>query len=133
MREGGGNTDRGGIFVVQEHFARTHHYDFRLERDGVLKSWAVPKGLPEVPGDQRLAVETEDHPLDYAGFEGVIPEGEPGAGEVSLWDTGRYTEISWGEDKIEVVLEGERTRGKYVLVRFRGGKGKDWLLIRPRK
>lgn len=131
--ESGGNSDPGGIFVVQEHFARTHHYDFRLERDGVLKSWAVPRGLPEVPGERRLAIETEDHPLDYAAFEGVIPEGEPGAGEVTLWDTGRYTEISWVEDKIEVVLEGERTRGKYVLVRFGGEKGKDWLLIRPKK
>ncbi|HQJ19329.1 MAG TPA: DNA polymerase ligase N-terminal domain-containing protein [Methanolinea sp.] len=119
-------------FVVQEHHARTHHYDFRLEHDGVLKSWAVPKGMPDLPGQRRLAVETEDHPLDYATFEGVIPEGEPGAGTVLLWDHGTFRILSWEKDRIEVFLEGQRLQGKFVLLRFRKAGEKDWLVLRAK-
>lgn len=117
-------------FVVQEHHARTHHYDFRLEHDGVLKSWAVPRGMPDGPGEKRLAVETEDHPLDYASFEGDIPEGEPGAGRVLLWDHGTFQILSWENDRIEVFLEGQRLQGKFVLLRFRKAGDKDWLVLR---
>jgi len=119
-------------FVVQEHYARSHHFDFRLERDGVLKSWAVPRGMPAAPGEKRLAVETEDHPLEYATFEGEIPEGEPGAGTVSLWDSGSLRVLLWGEERIEVVLEGARLQGKYVLFRFRKAGERDWLLLRAK-
>jgi DNA ligase D-like protein (predicted 3'-phosphoesterase) len=120
------------IFVVQEHKATHLHYDLRLEADGVLRSWAVPKGIPERPGVRHLAVETEDHPLDYAGFEGTIPEGEYGAGEVKIWDSGIFEPLVWEEDKIEVVLKGDRLAGRYVLVRFRRAGGKDWLLFRAK-
>jgi len=136
---------RRPIFVVQKHRARTLHYDFRLEVDGVLKSWAVPKGPSVNPGDKRLAVLVEDHPLDYADFEGVIPEGEYGAGAVIVWDRGTYSNlreetnegapvsmadaIEAGE--IAVRLEGEKLRGGFALVRTRmGGDPKNWLLIK---
>lgn len=136
---------RRPIFVVQKHRARTLHYDFRLEVDGVLKSWAVPKGPSVNPNDKRLAVLVEDHPLDYADFEGVIPEGEYGAGAVIVWDRGTYGNLKEeaGEgapvsmaDAIEageiaVRLEGEKLRGGFALVRTRmGGNPKNWLLIK---
>ena len=120
------------VFVVQEHAARRLHHDLRLERNGVLKSWAVPKGIPESAGDKRLAVETEDHPLDYANFEGVIPPGQYGAGTVKIWDKGRYELKVWEDDKIEFVLNGERLRGRYVLVRFKKAGGKEWVLLKAR-
>jgi bifunctional non-homologous end joining protein LigD len=117
-------------FVLHEHFARHHHFDFRLERDGVLKSWAVPKGLPEKPGDKRLAIAVEDHPLDYIAFTGTIPEGEYGAGEVTIADTGTYTPVLWEENKIEVVLAGNHFTGTYVLVSFpKAGEG-QWLVLK---
>ena len=126
----GADTMTAPTFVIQEHHARHLHYDFRLERDGVLKSWAVPKGVPEAPGPKHLAVAVEDHPLDYATFEGTIPEGEYGAGTVSVWDTGTYATKHWDEKKIEVVLHGKRLSGHYVLVRLiRAGKN-DWLIFR---
>lgn len=124
------------IFVVQEHAARRLHYDFRLGREGVLKSWAVPKGIPEKPGTRRLAVQTEDHPVEYGGFEGTIPKGHYGAGTVRVWDRGSYGLKTWTDDKIEFFLKGERLKGMYVLVRLKKqqtGKpqnGKDWLLIK---
>ncbi|WP_028661650.1 non-homologous end-joining DNA ligase [Saccharomonospora saliphila] len=116
----------GGAFVVHEHHARSLHWDVRLERDGVLVSFAVPKGLPEEPGTVRLAVHTEDHPMEYADFSGRIPEGEYGAGEMTIWDRGRYETRKWSDDEISVVLHGERARGRYVF--FRGGS--RWQVIR---
>lgn len=117
-------------FVVQEHNARRLHYDFRLERDGVLKSWAVPKGVPEIPGAKHLAVAVEDHPLEYATFEGTIPEGDYGAGIVTIWDSGTYVTKHWDENKIEVFLHGKRLNGIYVLVRFRRAGQNEWLIFR---
>jgi DNA ligase D-like protein (predicted 3'-phosphoesterase) len=117
-----------GIFVVQRHQARHLHYDLRLEMDGVLKSWAVPKEPPLEPGVKRLAVEVEDHPLEYANFEGVIPEGMYGAGRVEIWDRGTYQLKHRSMDKIEFSLNGEKMRGDYVLIRFK--RNKDWLLIK---
>jgi bifunctional non-homologous end joining protein LigD len=120
----------GNSFVVHEHRARHLHYDLRMERGGVLKSWAVPKGIPEEPGEKHLAVETEDHPLEYLTFEGTIPEGEYGAGTEAIWDTGTYEMLVWGEGKIEVIFHGKRLSGRYVLVRFRRPGKKDWLIFK---
>jgi len=122
----------GKIFVVQEHHASHLHYDLRLERDGVLVSFAVPKGIPEKTGEKHLAVHVEDHPLEYADFEGTIPEGAYGAGQVKIWDRGLYEPLYWKEDKIEVVMKGERLAGRYVLVRFRRAGKDEWLLFRAK-
>ncbi len=120
----------GNSFVVHEHRARHLHYDLRIERGGVLKSWAVPKGIPEAEGEKHLAVETEDHPLEYLTFEGTIPEGEYGAGTEAIWDTGTYETLEWGEGKIDVIFHGNRLSGRYVLVRFRRPGKKDWLIFK---
>jgi bifunctional non-homologous end joining protein LigD len=122
-------------FVIQEHHARALHWDFRLERDGVLVSWAIPKGLPLDKTSNHLAVHTEDHPLEYATFAGTIPEGEYGGGTVILWDTGTYDEIKWSDREVMVVLHGERVEGQYVLFATSGGKGgrngrDDWMVHR---
>jgi DNA ligase D-like protein (predicted 3'-phosphoesterase) len=130
LEEEGAGRQNGLMYVVQEHHARRLHYDLRLERGGVLKSWAVPKGLPEKPGEKRLAIETEDHPLEYGGFEGEIPQGEYGAGKVIIWDRGTYKPIFWGEDMIEFIIEGGRVQGRYVLTRFKKAGDKQWLLLR---
>ena len=114
-------------FVVQEHHATALHWDFRLERDGVLVSWAVPKGIPLDPSVNRLAVQTEDHPLSYADFEGDIAEGEYGGGGVTIWDRGTYETEEWVDGKVKVVLHGGRVEGRYVL--FRTG-GKHWMMHR---
>ena len=106
---------------------RALHWDFRLERDGVLVSWAVPKGLPLDPAVNRLAVQTEDHPLSYADFEGDIAAGEYGGGGVTIWDRGTYETEEWTEGKVKVVLHGARVEGRYVL--FRTG-GKNWMMHR---
>ncbi|MDP2797237.1 MAG: DNA polymerase ligase N-terminal domain-containing protein [Methanoregula sp.] len=119
-------------FVLHEHFASHHHFDFRLERDGVLKSWAVPKGLPEKPGERRLAIAVEDHPLDYIGFQGTIPEGQYGAGEVKIKDTGSYELLIWRDDRIEVLLHGQDFSGKYVFIRFKKAGDKEWLVLRAK-
>ena len=134
------------LFVIQQHSARRMHFDFRLECDGVLKSWAVPKGPSLDPAEKRLAVPTEDHPFDYASFEGVIPPGQYGAGEVIVWDCGVYSpdEVEpWVDDsaeaerlvreglrngKLSVLLRGEKVKGSFALVRT--SRGKDWLLIK---
>jgi DNA ligase D-like protein (predicted ligase)/DNA ligase D-like protein (predicted 3'-phosphoesterase) len=123
----------GKSFVVQEHDARRLHYDLRLERDGVLKSWAVPKGIPEESGVKRLAVQTEDHPLEYGEFEGAIPRGQYGAGTVRIWDRGIYEDKLWEAGKIEFILHGERLSGRYVLVRLKRGGEKNWLLLKARE
>jgi bifunctional non-homologous end joining protein LigD len=131
----GGRRHRGRpIFVVQRHDARRLHYDFRLERGGALASWAVPKGVPLEPGQQHLAVHVEDHPLDYATFEGEIPAGQYGAGTVEIWDQGTYELV---EEKpnggLTVKLEGERLQGLWTLIPAKlGGDEKNWLLVRKR-
>jgi len=119
------------IFVVQRHDAKNLHYDFRLEIDGVLKSWAVPKGPPKETGIKRLAIQTEDHPLAYADFEGEIPEGEYGAGKVEIWDKGTF-ELHKNEGKeIVATLYGEKLQGDYVLIKTRYGKGGNgWLFFK---
>ena len=114
-------------FVIQEHHARRLHYDFRLERDGVLVSWAMPKNLPQSPSDNHLAVHTEDHPLEYASFAGVIPKGEYGAGEVSLWDSGTYTCEKFTDTEVIVDLSGQRVSGRYALIQTNGDQ---WLAHR---
>ena len=180
-------------FVLHGHFASHHHFDFRLERDGVLKSWAVPKELPEKSGERRLAImvesnrenrlpnsplirtvratftahgsstsqpdigrqqgvpisllrragifhttlsfdgRVEDHTLDYIGFQGTIPEGQYGAGEVTIKDTGTYNILIWRDDRIEVFLHGQVFSGKYVLIRFKKAGEKDWLVFRAKE
>jgi bifunctional non-homologous end joining protein LigD len=116
-------------FVVQEHHATQLHYDFRLEMDGVLRSWAVPKGPPEKPGVRHLAVQVEDHPLEYIDFKGTIPEGQYGAGTVKIWDHGTYVLESSKPDKLVFSLNGTKLSGNYVLVRMQK-KRKDWLFIK---
>jgi DNA ligase D-like protein (predicted 3'-phosphoesterase) len=138
-----GNVKRGrrkSIFVVQQHEARSDHFDFRLEVENVLKSWAVPKGIPLKQAERHLAVETEDHPLEYATFEGRIPKGEYGAGKVKIWDTGHYRNIrgidikeSLKNGQIEVNLEGRKLKGNYALIRTSfNDNPKNWLLIKMR-
>ncbi len=114
-------------FVIQEHHARRLHYDFRLERGGVLVSWAIPKNIPADTGQNRLAVQTEDHPLDYADFAGIIPRGEYGGGTVTIWDAGTYTTEKWRDDEVMIVLNGQKARGRYVLIRT---KDNSWLMHR---
>jgi DNA ligase D-like protein (predicted 3'-phosphoesterase) len=128
--KGGEEKSVGSIFVIQEHHSRRLHYDFRLESGGALRSWAVPKGIPENTRERRLAVETEDHPLEYANFEGTIPKGEYGAGTVIIWDKGHFTTKLWEDDKIEVTLDGQRLKGRYILVRLKKAGDKDWLLLK---
>ncbi|WP_410645702.1 DNA polymerase ligase N-terminal domain-containing protein [Amycolatopsis sp. lyj-346] len=118
------------LFVIQEHHATRLHWDFRLERDGVLVSWAVPKGLPRSPGVPRLAVHTEDHPMDYLAFSGEIPAGEYGGGWMTVWDTGTYETLHWNDHKVEVVFHGARARGKYVFQNRHDEDGRDWTLRR---
>ena len=114
-------------FVIQEHHARALHWDFRLEHDGVLVSWALPKGIPEDPKTNHLAVHTEDHPLDYGSFEGEIPAGEYGGGRVTIWDRGDFDLEKWTDTEVMVVLHGSRVSGRYVL--FPTG-GKNWMIHR---
>jgi bifunctional non-homologous end joining protein LigD len=121
------------IFVIQEHHARRLHYDLRLENGGVLKSWAVPKGIPESTEEKRLAVQTEDHPIEYAKFEGTIPEGQYGAGTVKIWDKGTFEQKAWEENKIEFSLNGEKLKGRYILVRLKRAGEKSWLLLKGRQ
>jgi len=117
-------------FVIQEHHATHLHYDFRLEMDGVLKSWAVPKGVPTDVNQKRLAIQVEDHSLDYIDFEGIIPEGNYGAGTVRIWDKGDYELINRNESEIEFVLNGKKVKGRYVLVKPKNFKKNEWLLIK---
>ncbi|MEX0671840.1 MAG: DNA polymerase ligase N-terminal domain-containing protein, partial [Candidatus Babeliales bacterium] len=140
---GGKASKSDSMFVIQEHHASQLHWDFRLEIDGVLVSWAIPKGPSTNPKDKRLAVMTEDHPMDYGGFEGVIPEGEYGAGPVMIWDTGTYQNMKIDEKtgksismkkclkdgRIEVRLFGKKLEGGYALIRMKDSL-KNWLLIK---
>lgn len=143
-KEPGGDkksSSKKNIFVVQEHQSSNHHFDFRIQSGDVLKSWAVPKGPSTDPDEKRMAQPTEDHPLDYADFEGEIPEGEYGAGTVIVWDTGTYKnmreekeddgkniEESYEDGKIEIWLEGEKLKGGYALIKMKGRE--QWLLIK---
>jgi bifunctional non-homologous end joining protein LigD len=120
----------GASFVIQEHHARRLHWDFRLERDGVLVSWALPKGVPFDPAVNHLAVHVEDHPLEYGSFEGQIPRGEYGAGQVTIWDRGWYEAPKWSPDEIKVVMHGQRVTGGYVLFQT---KGNQWMIHRERQ
>jgi bifunctional non-homologous end joining protein LigD len=120
-------TKANPTFVVQEHHARALHWDFRLERDGVLVSWAVPRGVPLNPRRNHLAVAVEDHPLEYGGFAGEIPAGEYGGGTVSIWDSGTYETEKWSEREVMVVLHGARVTGRYVLFKT---DGKNWMIHR---
>jgi bifunctional non-homologous end joining protein LigD len=132
---------KGNSFVIQKHAARRTHFDFRLEHDGVLKSWAVTKGPSLDPSQKRLAVMTEDHPLEYGGFEGVIPKGEYGGGPVMIWDEGTWEPIGDPDEglakgDLKFRLHGHRLNGDWVLVRMKkdrtGGKRENWLLIKKR-
>jgi len=118
------------IFVVQEHHARTFHHDFRLEKCGVLKSWAVPKGFPPNKGVKHLALETEDHPLEYADYEGIIEEGHYGAGIVKICDKGTHEVEEWTQDKVVFRLNGSRLKGRYCLLKFKRGGERGWLLFK---
>jgi DNA ligase D-like protein (predicted 3'-phosphoesterase) len=130
--EGPRNMTEGNYYVIHEHRSHKLHYDLRLERDGVLKSWAVPKGIPEVPGEKHLAVAVEDHPLEYGHFEGTIPAGEYGAGAVTIWDNGTYDTKLWESDKIEITFHGGRLTGHYILVLFKRAGKNEWLLFKAR-
>ncbi|MET0870065.1 MAG: DNA polymerase ligase N-terminal domain-containing protein [Methyloceanibacter sp.] len=132
---------KGNSFVIQKHAARRTHFDFRLEHDGVLKSWAVTRGPSVDPSEKRLAVRTEDHPLEYGGFEGVIPKGEYGGGPVMIWDEGTWEPIGDPDEglakgDLKFRLHGHRLKGDWVLVRMKkdrtGGKRENWLLIKKR-
>lgn len=116
-------------FVVHKHYATRLHYDFRLEMDGVLKSWAVPKEIPKVSGRKVLAVMTEDHALEYGDFQGEIPEGQYGAGKVEIWDKGVYTMIERKEKSLKFELRGKKFHGVYVLFNF---SGKNWFLFKTK-
>ena len=130
------------LFVIQKHHATQMHYDFRLEMEGVLKSWAVPKGPSYDPSVKRLAMMTEDHPYDYAGFEGIIPAGNYGAGNVIIWDSGTWEFIEPGDDPVKALasgklafkLYGKKMFGEWALVKIRGRspKGNEWLLLKHR-
>lgn len=123
-------TDKKRIFVVQKHDASHLHYDFRLEMNGVLKSWAIPKQPPLRKGIKRLAIQVENHPLSYAKFEGEIKEGY-GKGKVEIWDSGKYLLMEKNREKIEVELFGRKLKGKYILVNAKlSGEKKNWLLIK---
>jgi len=131
--KGGENKEEKLIFVIQEHHARRLHYDLRLESGGVLKSWAIPKGMPQNTRERRLAVETEDHPLEYANFEGEIPKGQYGAGTVKIFDKGHYESKYWDKDKLEFILNGQKLKGRYILVRLKKADAKDWLLLKGKE
>lgn len=120
----------GDTYVIQKHDASHLHYDLRLQKDGVLKSWAVPKEPPLTTGVRRLAIQTEDHPVEYALFEGEIPKGEYGAGSVEIWDKGSYTIEKWEEKEIIVNIQGEKLQGLYCLIKFKSDK--NWLFFKKK-
>ncbi len=120
-------------YVVQEHHARHLHYDFRLEMEGILRSWAIPKGPSMNPSEKRLAIQVEDHQLDYIDYEGIIPEGEYGSGAVVIWDSGIYYLIEILDEKITFKLDGNKLKGEFSLLKLkRSAKGNEWLLIKKK-
>lgn len=139
-----GRKDRHPIFVVQKHYASHLHYDFRLELEGLLKSWAIPKGPTLDPAVKHLAVLVEDHPYEYKDFSGIIPEGNYGAGKVEIWDNGTYhslnskdmeeteSRVREGLKKghVSIILEGKRLNGEFALIRLKDAKKKNWLMIK---
>src|SRR5437868_7795290 len=132
-----GRKARALHFIIQKHDASRLHYDFRLEMEGVLKSWAVPKGLPWAQAEKHLAVEVEDHPIEYADFEGIIPAGQYGGGTVMVWDQGKYYVYgeqplkSLREGKLHLVLDGKKAKGEWTLIRLRGDSDKNqWLILK---
>ena len=120
------------VFVVQEHHAQNLHWDFRLERYGVLASWAVPKGPPAEFGEKRLAVQVEDHPLEYGNFSGDIPEDQYGGGHVDIWDKGTFETIKWDDSVVEVILAGQKMSGRYTLVKTKGYGKNSWILMKQK-
>ena len=122
-------------FVIQRHRARNLHYDLRLEQGGVLKSWAIPKEPPTESGIKRLAVETEDHPIEYQYFEGEIPEGEYGAGKVEIWDKGDYLPVEWKKNVIVLEMRAQKLRGTFCLVKLKPKEQQDknWLFFKKKK
>lgn len=118
------------IFVVHRHEASHLHWDLRLEMDGVLKSWAIPKEPPTKPNIKRLAIQVEDHDLKYADFEGEVPEGIYGAGKVKIWDKGTFEIVSRKDWKIVLKLNGKKLKGEYVILRFKKAGEKDWLIFK---
>jgi DNA ligase D-like protein (predicted 3'-phosphoesterase) len=121
------------VFVVQKHQASHLHWDFRFEDKGVLKSWAVPKEPSKETGKKRLAIQTEDHPLEYAKFKGKIPEGQYGAGKVEIWDKGKYELLEKTKDKFTLDLKGKKLKGKYFLTKFKTAGKKSWLLFKGKE
>ena len=117
-------------FVVHEHHATNLHFDLRLEMDGVLKSWAVPKSPPEAKGTKRLAIQVEDHPMEYADFHGIIPEGNYGAGTVKIWDNGTYEMLKKYSDKFIIEFHGKKLKGKYCLVKTTFRNKRSWLFFK---
>lgn len=128
--EGDVRADDGNVYVIQKHQASHLHYDLRLEIDGVLRSWAIPKTPPTEKGTKRLAIQVEDHPLEYANFAGEIPEGQYGAGTVEIWDKGRYILKAKNEDKLIFEIRGDKLKGDYCLIRFKGRK--NWLFFKKK-
>ncbi|MDA2928111.1 hypothetical protein MYX78_12950 [Acidobacteria bacterium AH-259-G07] len=127
-------------FVIQKHRAKRLHYDLRLEMEGVLRSWAIPKGPSLNPDDKRLAIQVEDHPLEYADFEGIIPEGEYGAGKVIVWDQGTYECIgeetdpvkAWKTGKLDMRLHGQKLKGMWLLIKLKGRQDNQWLFFKKK-
>jgi DNA ligase D-like protein (predicted 3'-phosphoesterase) len=126
---------KGPVFVVQKHNASRLHYDLRLEKDGVLKSWAIPKEPSDDPKVKRLAIQVEDHELGYEDFEGVIPEGEYGAGKVETWDRGTYVPVKFGPKEVIAELEGGKLKGEYCLIKLKPelSGDKNWLFFKKGK
>lgn len=117
-------------FVIQEHHARSRHLDLKLEKDGVLKSWAVPRGVPVAPGEKHLAIQEEDHALEAGSVAARIPRDSRGAGRMRIWDRGTYEQGPWSDRKIVFTLHGDKIEGDFSLVRFGAGDSKRWLIIR---
>jgi len=120
-------------YVIHKHQATHLHWDLRLEHNGILKSWAIPKEPSDDPKVKRLAIEAEDHEIDYAKFEGTIPKGEYGAGKVKIWDSGSYEPIKFGKDSIEINIHGKKLKGIYHLFRFKSAGPKNWLFFKSKE